>query len=185
MYFLLRQQQGRLCLVHLDHLSPTRRSAVALPRSSSTCSNRTHLPQTQPPAARCLNRPPLQPFLPFFFLKKSRYAKKSQKISLIFYIIYAKKRRPINCTERHKLKVASLEVHYLRFSLTNSPPLFCIAKTISEKKKNNTQTHTYTRVRVHQYPNRKPVYAKQVCMHNLWIIYFCICVQVIGEQTRR
>lgn len=156
-----------LCLVHLDHLSPTRRSAVALPRSSSsTCSNRTYLPQTQPPAARCLNRPPPSSLSFLFFLKKSRYAKKSQKISLIFYIIYAKKRRPINCTQRHKLKVASLEVHYLRFSLTNSPLLFCIAKTISEKKK-NTQTHTYTCVRVHQYPNRKPVYAKQVCMHNL------------------
>lgn len=70
-YFLPRQLQGRLCLVHLDHSPPTRRSAVALPRSSSsssTCSNRTHLPQTQPPAARCLNRPPSpQPFLPFFF----------------------------------------------------------------------------------------------------------------------
>lgn len=143
MYFLLRQQQGRLCLVHLDHLSPTRRSAVALPRSSSTCSNRTHLPQTQPPAA--LNRPPLQPFLPFFFfLKKSRYAKKSQKISLIFYIIYAKKRRPINCTERHKLKVASLEVHYLRFSLTKlTSSVLHSQNDFRKEKKQHTDTHTH------------------------------------------
>lgn len=114
---------------------------------------------TDPPPPR----PPL-------FLKKSRYAKKSQKISLIFYITYAKKRRPINCTERHKLKVASLEVHYLRFSLTNSPPLFCVAKNnFRQKKTKQITTHTHTRIhpRAHQCPHRKPVYAKQVCMHNL------------------
>lgn len=80
-YFLLRQLQGRLCLVHLDHSSPTRRSAAALPRSSSsTCSNRTHLPQTQPPAARCLNRPPPpQPFLPFFVERRADMLRKAKK----------------------------------------------------------------------------------------------------------
>lgn len=53
-FFLLRQQQGRPCLAHLDRPSPTRRSAVALLPSSN--SNRTHLPQ--PPATHCLNKPP-------------------------------------------------------------------------------------------------------------------------------
>lgn len=42
---------------------------------------------------------------------------------------------------------------------------------ISEKKK--------------KYTNWEPVYAKQIYMHSLWIIYFCINVQIIGEQKRR
>lgn len=45
-----------------------------------------------------------------------------------------KKRRTVNRTERHKLKLRSLEVHYLRFSLNNSPLLFFIAKIILKEK---------------------------------------------------
>lgn len=64
------------------------------------------------------------------------------KINLIFYIIYAKKRRTIDCTERLKLKLRSLELHYLRFSLINSPLLFFIAKIISGKKQRISQLRT-------------------------------------------
>lgn len=115
-----------------------------------------------------------QPFLHsfFYFIYHAKWSQKATSFSISPMPKIEKKRkekrRTINHTERHKLELFSLEVHYLRFPLTNSFVL-----------------HRQNDLEKAKSPNWEPVYAKQRHMHILWIIYFCINVQIIWRTKEK
>lgn len=167
MFSLLRQRQDQPHpALPPPHLSPTSLSAVVSLHSSSnfSSSNKSHLPQ--PPATHCLNKLPAFPR--FFVVFIITMLRKSQIATSFFYNIYAKKRRTLINTKRQ----TKILLTWSTLSQVFTPKLlsFVIHRQKDSKRK---------------YHNHEPVYARLTRMHNLWIIYFYISVQIIGEQERR
>lgn len=144
----------------------SRRSSAA---AAAAAAEHTYLNPQQPVVLTNSNT-----FHLFFF---NCHAKKKPKSNLIFYTINAKIKEEKN---RHQYRKTNWNSAHLKYTISGFLSqthlfLFFNAKRILKK-----------------YPKREPVYAKLLCMHNLWIIYFCINVQNIwrttekvGEQTRK
>lgn len=164
-FFSLRQQRGQPCL-HLD--CPTRRSAIAFSNSSS---NRTHLPLPQPPATPCLNNLPAFPPLFLQTVTLSKAKKKKRKKNQPHFLH--------NLCQKEKTR------KLYRMTQTETQITWSTLSQVFSHQISSIVLHSQTYFREKKNPNKKPVYAKEVCMHNLWIIYFCINVQLKGDQMRR